>query len=130
MHIPLCTGLRLFGLQSHLARCTQERVLTHQASAPDLAHLPSDSASWRPQVHYTPDQNWLNDPNGLFRDQNGLWHMYYQCKSKYAIINLNVLCSRHILFRNLIPMATRLTFSRCQLDQSRRYQRLGSCHFA
>jgi len=35
---------------------------------------------WRPQVHFSAPANWLNDPNGLFRDSSGLWHMYYQCE--------------------------------------------------
>lgn len=33
--------------------------------------------SYRPQLHYTPIKNWVNDPNGLiYRD--GIWHMFYQ----------------------------------------------------
>lgn len=31
----------------------------------------------RPLVHFTPQRNWMNDPNGLvFHD--GLWHLYFQ----------------------------------------------------
>ncbi|KAG6042268.1 hypothetical protein E4U41_000012 [Claviceps citrina] len=33
---------------------------------------------YRPQVHYSPPQYFMNDPNGLFRDANGTWHLYYQ----------------------------------------------------
>lgn len=34
----------------------------------------------RPALHITPFNNaWLNDPNGLFLDAKGLWHVYYQC---------------------------------------------------
>ncbi|KUI64208.1 Inulinase [Cytospora mali] len=32
----------------------------------------------RPQVHYSPPQHFLNDPNGMFVDANGTWHLYYQ----------------------------------------------------
>jgi fructan beta-fructosidase len=32
---------------------------------------------WRPGVHYTPERNWMNDPNGLVYI-DGTWHMYYQ----------------------------------------------------
>ncbi|MCQ2335390.1 MAG: glycoside hydrolase family 32 protein [Paludibacteraceae bacterium] len=32
---------------------------------------------YRPQIHFTPAKNWINDPNGLvWRD--GLWHLCYQ----------------------------------------------------
>jgi beta-fructofuranosidase len=33
----------------------------------------------RPQVHYSPPQYFMNDPNGMFLDANGTWHLYYQC---------------------------------------------------
>lgn len=33
----------------------------------------------RPQIHFSPPQNFMNDPNGLFVDANGTWHLYYQC---------------------------------------------------
>ncbi|KJZ79409.1 hypothetical protein HIM_00878 [Hirsutella minnesotensis 3608] len=33
---------------------------------------------YRPQVHFSPPQKFLNDPNGLFRDDDGIWHLYYQ----------------------------------------------------
>ncbi|KAH8681833.1 glycosyl hydrolase [Xylariales sp. PMI_506] len=32
----------------------------------------------RPQVHYSPPQYFMNDPNGMFLDANGTWHLYYQ----------------------------------------------------
>lgn len=32
---------------------------------------------YRPQVHYTPAANWINDPNGLVY-KDGVWNMYYQ----------------------------------------------------
>ncbi|TLD11279.1 hypothetical protein PgNI_05665 [Pyricularia grisea] len=32
----------------------------------------------RPRVHFTPPQHFMNDPNGMFRDANGIWHVYYQ----------------------------------------------------
>lgn len=32
----------------------------------------------RPQVHFSPPQFFMNDPNGMFVDANGTWHLYYQ----------------------------------------------------
>jgi len=32
---------------------------------------------YRPQIHYTPAKNWINDPNGLVY-ANGVYHLYYQ----------------------------------------------------
>ncbi|KAH7166577.1 glycosyl hydrolase [Dactylonectria macrodidyma] len=34
--------------------------------------------AYRPQVHFSPPKNFMNDPNGMFRDSNGTWHLYYQ----------------------------------------------------
>jgi fructan beta-fructosidase len=32
---------------------------------------------YRPQIHFTPAKNWMNDPNGMvFAD--GTWHLFYQ----------------------------------------------------
>ena len=73
-----------------LASCTKEDdTIVEVVKEPetgsqvDLNITPSPEIStdyrelWRPQIHFTPRQNWINDPNGLvFAD--GVWHMYYQ----------------------------------------------------
>jgi fructan beta-fructosidase len=33
--------------------------------------------TYRPQFHYSPAQNWMNDPNGLVY-YNGQYHLFYQ----------------------------------------------------
>lgn len=37
----------------------------------------SRDEQYRPQVHYTPSRNWINDPNGLVY-LDGTYHMFYQ----------------------------------------------------
>ena len=32
---------------------------------------------YRPQIHYTPAKNWVNDPNGMVYI-DGTWHLFYQ----------------------------------------------------
>lgn len=32
---------------------------------------------FRPQIHFTPNLNWMNDPNGMFF-YKGIYHLYYQ----------------------------------------------------
>ena len=38
------------------------------------------SGALRPQIHYSPPQGFMNDPNGMFVDNEGVWHLYYQCE--------------------------------------------------
>ena len=37
----------------------------------------SRDEQYRPQVHFTPAANWINDPNGMVY-ADGVWHLYYQ----------------------------------------------------
>ena len=74
-----------------MKRMTTSR--THAVSALTLAgltlaaalagSLPASAATgpgdepYRPAIHYTPEKNWMNDPNGLVF-YKGVYHMYYQ----------------------------------------------------
>ncbi len=44
---------------------------------PGTAAPASRNEQYRPQVHYTPAKNWMNDPNGMVY-QDGTYHLYYQ----------------------------------------------------
>lgn len=37
----------------------------------------SDEIQYRPNFHFTPKKNWMNDPNGMFY-LNGKYHLYFQ----------------------------------------------------
>ncbi|KIW06912.1 uncharacterized protein PV09_02581 [Verruconis gallopava] len=39
----------------------------------------------RPQVHFSPPAGFMNDPNGMFVDANGTWHLYYQYNPTAAV---------------------------------------------
>jgi levanase len=41
------------------------------------ADTPAHSETYRPRFHYTPQQNWMNDPNGLVY-YKGEYHLFYQ----------------------------------------------------
>lgn len=45
--------------------------VSHVALAQDYSEL------YRPQYHFTPAKNWMNDPNGLIY-HNGTYHLFYQ----------------------------------------------------
>lgn len=47
------------------------------ASLPTAAAVTDPADPWRPLAHYSPQDNWMNDPNGLVY-VDGEYHMFYQ----------------------------------------------------
>jgi beta-fructofuranosidase/levanase len=59
------------------------RALLFGVSASTVHARPGSSKSYteiyRPQYHFTPAKNWMNDPNGLVYDADeGVYHLYFQ----------------------------------------------------
>ncbi|MFY9713165.1 MAG: glycoside hydrolase family 32 protein [Microbacterium sp.] len=44
----------------------------------------TDADAPRPVLHFTPERNWINDPNGLVFHR-GRYHLYYQCNPEGSI---------------------------------------------
>ncbi|EJD54989.1 hypothetical protein AURDEDRAFT_50894 [Auricularia subglabra TFB-10046 SS5] len=40
----------------------------------------------RPQAHFSPAKNFMNDPCGCFQDSHGLWHLYYQYNPEGLVV--------------------------------------------
>jgi hypothetical protein len=64
---------------------TSESGISASSSASASAQVPTGTpivgdydGRYRPQVHFSPPQYFMNDPNGMFVDDNGTWHLYYQ----------------------------------------------------
>ncbi|KAI1843584.1 hypothetical protein JX265_007368 [Neoarthrinium moseri] len=63
-----------------LAGASCQNVSTYvNPSVPTGVPVPGNyTGGLRPQVHFSPPQFFMNDPNGMFVDANGTWHIYYQ----------------------------------------------------
>ncbi|MBC8751586.1 MULTISPECIES: glycoside hydrolase family 32 protein [Paraburkholderia] len=63
----------LFGaLAVSAAACAASPTPSATAQAADVG-----TPQWRSVLHYTPQRNWMNDPNGLVY-YKGLYHLFYQ----------------------------------------------------
>lgn len=61
------------------ASLTPSLASTAVVSVPTGVPIVGDyGGQYRPQIHYSPPKHFMNDPNGMFRDKNGTWHLYYQ----------------------------------------------------
>ncbi|KAI0115572.1 glycosyl hydrolase, partial [Nemania sp. FL0031] len=63
-----------------LAASTTAQTTTYvNPAVPTGTPIPGNyTGPLRPQVHFSPPQHFMNDPNGMFVDANGTWHLYYQ----------------------------------------------------
>ncbi|MBE6537077.1 MAG: glycoside hydrolase family 32 protein [Ruminococcaceae bacterium] len=70
-----------FGMSRMIIDLTRENIstsymieITNRSSSSALA-----TENYRPQIHFSPEINFMNDPNGLVYDtSNNTWHMFFQ----------------------------------------------------
>lgn len=68
-----------------LAAITAAQSTTWDVGVPRGTPVVGDyTGAYRPQIHYSPPTEFMNDPNGCFLDENGTYHMYYQCKPVWS----------------------------------------------
>ncbi len=59
------------------ASATTSNAPTGTASAATAASPTLGDEQYRPRVHFTPQKNWMNDPNGMVFHK-GVYHLYFQ----------------------------------------------------
>eukprot|EP00946_MAST-07B_sp_MAST-7B-sp1_P002807 g2807.t1 len=59
-------------------------LLFQLCNGADASAASAQSRRWslRPRYHYTPERNWMNDPNGLTYTPDGTLHLFYQYNPK------------------------------------------------
>lgn len=86
-HLTLTRGMWLFAFILAAFAVAQNSTIQSSTSVAFDAGVPTNApvagdynGAWRPQIHFSPPKDFINDPNGCFVDANGTWHLYYQCK--------------------------------------------------
>jgi levanbiose-producing levanase len=77
MHDSRRPFLRARLLPSLLCAALAVSITDNAASYPLPAASDPGTPQWRSALHYTPQRNWMNDPNGLVYDK-GVYHLFYQ----------------------------------------------------
>lgn len=84
LYCPTATMMFLV-LLAQLCICTTRAAGNATSSATVSASTPVQgvyTGPLRPQVHFSPPTNFMNDPNGMFLDASRTYHLYYQCESQ------------------------------------------------
>ncbi|KAG9193636.1 beta-fructofuranosidase [Alternaria panax] len=73
-------GLLTFGHAQNSSTVSATSTSTYsQSNVPTGTPLSGNyDEPLRPQVHFSPPVGFMNDPNGMFVDEDGVYHLYYQ----------------------------------------------------
>lgn len=88
--------------------------------------------NFRPKIHFTPEKNWNNDPNGLIY-LDGIWHLYYQ-HNPYDVVwgpmYWGHALSKDLLHWEHLPMALYPDELGCMFSGSMAYDEKNTAGFA
>lgn len=70
------TGLLIFCTITIIYSCRKKEDKTPEHTE-EIEQEDEISSKFRPAFHFTPRENWMNDPNGMFF-LNGTYHLYFQ----------------------------------------------------
>ena len=71
------------------------------------AQTPKETPHWRPDYHFSPQKNWINDPNGLICHQ-GQYHLFYQhnpFENKWGHMSWGHAVSKNLVDWEHLPLA-------------------------
>ncbi len=89
-------------------------LLLVSGASPAVAAPPAEyNQTYRPQFHYTPQKNWMNDPNGLVY-YKGVYHLFYQYNpqgSQWGNMSWGHATSRDLVHWEEQPVAIPQTFN-------------------
>src|SRR6478736_4786296 len=93
-----------------LKRNTMKYLLAIAASAItslSIAQSSSYKENYRPQFHFSPEKNWINDPNGLVY-HDGVYHLFYQYNpfgTKWGHMSWGHSVSKDLVYWKELPVA-------------------------
>lgn len=69
-------------LAAAIVACTKDNPVEKPEPGPEVPEVPEVPKAgydelYRPQIHFTPARNWMNDPNGMVY-ADGVYHLFYQ----------------------------------------------------
>lgn len=75
--ISLLFAITIFSILDVVAQTSKKLVLKIKTNASFQSEAEKAEVLYRPQIHFTPQKGWMNDPNGMFY-KDGVYHLYFQ----------------------------------------------------
>jgi hypothetical protein len=116
-------GLLTFGHAQNSSTASASSTSTYsQPNVPTGVPIPGDyDEPLRPQVHFSPPTAFMNDPNGMYVDSEGVYHLYYQYNPTANIAgsksSIELRVQRHLLTHSRPALGPRNQQGPLHMDQ-------------